>query len=112
VRKVLGERLRTLRKDRQLSQESLGRAAMLSGKFIGEVERGETSISVDSLYHVAAALKVPLTELTRVEMRGGRTTEPSLEAARIYSLVAGQRRPADLKRAQQILRAMLEEATA
>ena len=56
VRKFLGQRLRALRKERGLSQERLGTRASLSGKFIGEVERGEKSISVDSLYHVAVAL--------------------------------------------------------
>jgi len=35
-------------------------------KFIGEVERGEKSISLDSLYPVAVALKVPLRDLADV----------------------------------------------
>jgi transcriptional regulator with XRE-family HTH domain len=106
VRKVLGERLRDLRKQRGLSQEALGRASMLSGKFIGEVERGEKSISVDSLYHVASALRVPLWQLTDVQMRA-RSDGPSKEAERIYALVSGHRRPADIKRAHEVLRAIL-----
>lgn len=108
VRKSLGERLRALRKQRNLSQEALGRAAVLSGKFIGEVERGEKSISLDSLYHIATALGLPLTELTEVEMRA-RAEPPSKEAERIYDLVSRQRRPADLRRAQDVLRAMLRQ---
>ena len=35
-------------------------------KFIGEVERGEKSISRDSLYPVTVALKVPLRDLADV----------------------------------------------
>src|SRR6059058_838169 len=66
VRKFLGQRLRALRKQRALSQERLGERSGLSGKFIGEVERGEKSISLDSLYHVATALEVPLRDLTDV----------------------------------------------
>src|SRR5436309_1128436 len=66
VRKFLGQRLRALRKQRGLSQERLGDRAGLSGKFIGEVERGEKSISIDSLYHVSVALEIPLRELTDV----------------------------------------------
>ena len=66
VRKFLGQRLRALRKQHGLSQERLGDRAGLSGKFIGEVERGEKSISIDSLYHVAVALEIPLRELTDV----------------------------------------------
>ena len=108
VRRSLGERLRELRKQRNLSQEALGRAAVLSGKFIGEVERGEKSISLDSLYHIAGALGIPLTHLTEVEMKA-RAEAPSKEAERIYDLVAAQRRPADLRRAQDVLRAMLRD---
>ena len=69
VRKFLGERLRALRKERGLSQERLGQRSRLSGKFIGEVERGEKSISIDSLYHVSVALEIPLRELTDVRIR-------------------------------------------
>ena len=66
VRSFLGQRLRALRKQRRLSQERLGERSGLSGKFIGEVERGEKSISLDSLYRVAVALKVPLRDLVDV----------------------------------------------
>lgn len=70
LRALLGERLRTVRKRNGLSQERLGSRSNLSGKFIGEVERGIKSISVDSLYRVAAALGVPLRALT--DLRPGR----------------------------------------
>ena len=66
VRSFLGQRLRALRKQRRLSLERLGERSGLSGKFIGEVERGEKSISLDSLYRVAVALKVPLRDLVDV----------------------------------------------
>jgi len=66
VRKFLGQRVRTLRKQRGLSQERLGNRGGLSGEFIGEVERGEKSISIDSLYRVSVALEIPLRELTDV----------------------------------------------
>jgi transcriptional regulator with XRE-family HTH domain len=63
IRRALGTKIRTLRRDRGWSQEALGRHCNLSGKFIGEVERGEKSISVDSLYRVSVALKIPLRKL-------------------------------------------------
>ena len=52
---------REFHQDRRLG-ERLG----LNGKFIGEVERSEKSISLDSLYRVAVALKVPLRDLADV----------------------------------------------
>lgn len=106
VRKFLGQRLRELRKQRALSQERLGDASSLSGKFIGEVERGEKSISVDSLYKVSVALQVPLSHLTNVRP-GRRAAVPSQDAEKIFALVSGRRRPAEVRTAYEVLRRML-----
>jgi transcriptional regulator with XRE-family HTH domain len=109
VRKFLGQRLRALRKQRLLSQERLGERSSLSGKFIGEVERGEKSISIDSLYHVAVALEVPLRDLTDVGDK--QSSVPSEEAEKIFALVSGRRRPEDIRRAYNVLRAMFGRAS-
>jgi transcriptional regulator with XRE-family HTH domain len=66
--------MRQLRKTAGFSQDRLGRASDLSGKFIGEVERGEKSISLDNLAHLARALRVPLgTMLKGLETHVGRS---------------------------------------
>src|ERR671928_698493 len=105
VRKFLGQRLRALRKQRLLSQERLGHRSGLSGKFIGEVERGEKSISIDSLYRVSVALEVPLRDLTDVRDNKPAAV-PSEDAERVFALVSARRRPEDVRRAYQVLRAM------
>lgn len=105
VRRFLGQRLRALRRRRTLSQERLGRRAGLSGKFIGEVERGEKSISLDNLYHLAVALDVPLRHLTDPGPR--RRPGADDEAEKIFALVAGHRRRRDIRKAHEVLRAML-----
>jgi XRE family transcriptional regulator, regulator of sulfur utilization len=107
VRKVLGQRLRALRKQRRLSQERLGERSGLSGKFIGEVERGEKSISLDSLYRVAVALEIPLRDLTDVRERHA----PCEEAEKIFALVSGRRRGEDLRKVYEVLRAMFDKAS-
>jgi transcriptional regulator with XRE-family HTH domain len=105
VRTFLGQRLRALRKQHGLSQERLGDRAGLSGKFIGEVERGEKSISIDSLYHVSVALDTPMRELT--DVRATRPAAvPSPDAEKIFALVSHRRRPGDLRRAYRVLQAM------
>jgi len=109
VRKFLGQRLRSLRKQRLLSQERLGHRASLSGKFIGEVERGEKSISIDSLYHVAVALGVSLRDLTDVGNKA--STVPTEDAEKIFALISGRRRPEDLRKAYNVLRAMFGRAS-
>src|SRR5512145_1577493 len=110
VRKFLGQRLRALRKQRTLSQERLGHRAGISGKFIGEVERGEKSISIDSLYRVSVALDVPLRDLT--DVRADRPSAvPSEDAEKIFALVSGRRRQEDVRKAYNVLRAMFGKAS-
>jgi len=110
VRKFLGQRLRALRKQRGLSQERLGERSSLSGKFIGEVERGEKSISIDSLYHVSVALEIPLRELTDVRT-DRQAAVPTEEAEKIFALVSGRRRPEDVRKAYKVLQAFFGRAS-
>jgi transcriptional regulator with XRE-family HTH domain len=110
VRKFLGQRVRTLRKQRGFSQGRLGDRAGLSGKFIGEVERGEKSISIDSLYRVSVALEIPLRELT--DVRADKSSAvPSEEAEKIFALVCGRRRPEDIRKAYRVLQAIFSKAS-
>ena len=104
VRAFLGQRLRELRTQRGFSQERLGNSAHLSGKFIGEVERGEKSISIDSLYRISASLAIPLRHLADVR----RVTVPSEDAEKIFALVSARHPAAKLRRAHDMLRAMLD----
>ena len=105
VRQFLGQRVRELRKQRGLSQQDLGSRSSLSGKFIGEVERGEKSISIDSLYKVAVSLAVPLGLLTDVGTSP--RAVPHQDAEKILALVLDRRRPSDLRRAHHALRRLL-----
>ena len=74
VRAVVGARLRALREEMGYTQRGLGVRAGLSGKFIGEVERGEKSITLDSLYLLSRALRTPLDRLASLNghQTGGR----------------------------------------
>ncbi|MDA8091470.1 MAG: helix-turn-helix transcriptional regulator [Nitrospiraceae bacterium] len=63
IRKKLGEKIRQLRKLRELTQEQLGEKAGISYKFIGEVERGDVNPSLDSLVNISKALRVGVKEL-------------------------------------------------
>ena len=63
VRARFGKNLKRARKAARLSQDDLGRLSGLSGKFVGECERGEKSISLDSLHMLARALRVSVADL-------------------------------------------------
>ena len=66
LRKLVGSRIRELRRARGLTQESLGERAGLSYKFIGEVERGMANPTLDTLASIAMALDVDVPELVSV----------------------------------------------
>ena len=59
-RQIVGEAIRTHRKSCGYSQEILAEKADLHRNYIGEVERGEKTISVDALMRIATALKVSI----------------------------------------------------
>ncbi len=66
-----GRTIRELRNDLGLSQEKLAQKARVSRNFLGSVERGESSLSLEVAERFAKALGVNLSELIRrAESRG------------------------------------------
>ncbi|MDO3409711.1 helix-turn-helix transcriptional regulator [Saccharibacillus sp. CPCC 101409] len=63
--KLLGEKVRELRVEKGLSQEKLGELAELNSNYIGQIERGEKSISVFTLKKIANGLSLSLEEVYR-----------------------------------------------
>lgn len=58
-----GQAVRQLRSARGWSQEDLAAEASLNRTYLGEVERGSVSPSLQTAAKLAAALQVPLSEL-------------------------------------------------
>lgn len=65
IKRRFGDRLRRLRKDRNLSQEELAFQCQLDRSYVGGVERGERNISLVNIYRIAGALGVDPSELLR-----------------------------------------------
>ncbi len=63
VKQIVGDNIRFLREKRGWTQEDLGILTKMSKTFLGDVERGQKSITVVNLERVAKALKVPLSLL-------------------------------------------------
>lgn len=57
-RVLFGKRLRELRLERELSQEKLAEMADLHRNYVGVLERGIQSASLDAICKLAAALRV------------------------------------------------------
>lgn len=63
VLKLVGARVRVLRKEKGLSQEALGEKGGFHFSYIGQVERGEKNVSLVNLAKIAEALEVNLIQL-------------------------------------------------
>lgn len=63
IQTELGLRIRYYRKQQKISQETLAELATLHPTYIGQLERGEKNATIESLYHIARALNIPLSQL-------------------------------------------------
>ncbi len=63
----IGNRIRKLRAEADLSQEKLAFECDLDRTYIGSVERGERNISVINLRKIAKALKIKVPVLLNIE---------------------------------------------
>lgn len=63
LHKTIGAQIRAFRKERDLTLKQLARRTGLSVSLLSQIERAESSASVSSLYKIAAALGVKLTQL-------------------------------------------------
>jgi len=63
VKRLVGDRIRQLRKQKGFSQEKLGDESDLHYTHIGSIERGQKNWSIDTLIKVAKGLDVEVAEL-------------------------------------------------
>lgn len=58
IRKALGQTVRKLRLDQNISQEKLAELGELDRSYISEIENGEKTASIITVYKLAVALDV------------------------------------------------------
>jgi DNA-binding NtrC family response regulator len=63
LHRVIGETIRNLRKDRNLTLKQMARRTGLSVSLLSQIERAESSASISSLYKVAVALDARIRDL-------------------------------------------------
>ncbi|MGG7464904.1 MULTISPECIES: helix-turn-helix domain-containing protein [unclassified Plantibacter] len=86
--KILGERLRSARQERQLTLEDLGELAEMHWTNIGKIERGQVHPSVETLVRLSSAMDLDAAQFVQglnADMYPGRThklTAKDLIAAR------------------------------
>lgn len=67
---LIGERVRTVRRLRKMSQTALGHELGITFQQVQKYEHGRNRLSAAQLLRVAAVLDIPVTELLGVESRG------------------------------------------
>jgi transcriptional regulator with XRE-family HTH domain len=66
LRLIFADNLRTIRKQKNISQEELADRCGLHRTYVGSVERGERNISIDNIEKISDALKIsPIDLLAR-----------------------------------------------
>jgi transcriptional regulator with XRE-family HTH domain len=64
IYRLVGETVRARRKKARLSQEQLAEKADLTRNYIGDIERAEKKITLETLAKIAKALKCRVRDLT------------------------------------------------
>lgn len=91
--KKLGKNIREMRKEKRLTQEQLAEKADINPKFLGEVERAETNVSVLTLSKICDALEISLCEILAFTSMDKELLKRGELSSEIWKLI----RKADLK---------------
>ena len=65
ILKIFGQRVRSLRKERSLSQEAFDDKCGLDRTYIGGIERGERNVSLKKIAIIAGALNISIADLMK-----------------------------------------------
>lgn len=99
--KIVGGRVRAIRKSKKMSQERLAELSGLHPTYISDVERGKVNASIYSCFMIAKALDMPFAELISSNM-DKKTAGTENEIAVVMGLV----RELDKKKQTLILSAV------
>lgn len=102
ITKILGQRIRSHRTKKGLSQEKLAEKAGCHPTYIGQIERGEKNATIESIEKIASALNLSLSKL--FEKIGVEENEAVSIPLRSYELIAAKTKAEQ----EQIYRILLE----
>ena len=90
----IGKNIRAARKQLNMSREELAEKSGLSAKFIGNIERGEKAVSLDSFVSIANALEASADALLGSVLANGYVVKTSMLCERINALPPKKREKA------------------
>ncbi len=102
IAKILGQRIRNYRTEKGLSQEKLAELSGVHPTYIGQIERAEKNVSVESIAKVSGALNVSLSKL--FEKLGAEESVTRSIPLECYELISAKSKTEQ----EQILRILIE----
>src|SRR5271167_4357157 len=106
IRMVIGEKLRTLREQKNLSQGDIEKRTGLLRCYLSRVENGHTVPSVDTLEKLARALEVPMYRLFTDDEH---VKKPNLPAEAIRSRTINSQQDLQLRALAKLLSRMSDK---
>jgi len=106
ILKLVGQRIRSLRKERGLSQEELGEKGGFHYSYIGQIERGEKNISLLNLAKISESLEVSLSQLFTLVDGEEKRTESENDLQEILSTLR-YRKPDQVRMVRNVVREIL-----
>ena len=108
ILKLVGQRIRSLRKERGMSQEQLGEKGGFHYSYIGQVERGEKNVSLLNLAKISAALEVSLSQVFTYLDREEKRTDSENDLQEILATLR-YRKPDQVRLVRNVVREILGE---
>ncbi len=109
ILKLVGKRIRSLRKERDLSQELLGEKGGFHYSYIGQIERGEKNISLLNLAKIAIALDVSIAQLFTYIDEEEKLTDSESDLQEILLTLRNQK-PDQVRMVRNVVREILGES--
>ena len=75
TKKLIGLRIKELRRSKNLSQETLSEKVGISSKYLSSIERGKENPTLDTLIRVSMSLNVELSDLFTFSHQGKTTKD-------------------------------------
>ena len=99
ITQTIGRKLRQYRQKQGYSQEALADRAGLHPTYIGQVERGEKNITVETLGKITAALEIPITAVFEELPQPAAPSEENypLKAYQILATLRNGSRPSSIR---------------
>ena len=91
ITQTIGSRLRYYRMQQSYSQERLAELAGLHPTYIGQIERGEKNLTIESLSKITLALGIPLSQLLEKVDSPERPGSYALQAYELFFALSPKR---------------------